>query len=92
MPEKNSLKSSTQIATDMHELPIEFGANTFLWIVCILIGFVVAVSVIDVRSLFGPTAPHDEPEDHKEYWASRKHAEDVHTEFPKGSPSHQRHS
>lgn len=92
MPEKISLKSSTQIATDMQELPIEFGANTFIWIVCILIGFVVAVSVIDVRSLFGPSDPHEGPEDHDEYWASRKHAEDVHTEFPKDAPSHQRHS
>jgi hypothetical protein len=73
----------------MQELPIEFGANLFIWIVCILIGFVAALSFIDVRTVFGPRKPVEHADDHSEYWKSRKHAEDVHREFPREKPVQQ---
>ena len=63
--------------------PIGSGAHLFFWIVCILIAFIAAVSFIDFSKLHGPSDPMTEPEDHDAYWKSRKHAEDVHKEFPK---------
>ena len=62
---------------------LEFGANLFFWIVAIIIGLVAAVSFLDFRKTHGPQEPHHHPEDHAEYWESRKHAEAVHQEFPK---------
>lgn len=61
--------------------PIEAGAHLFLWIVCILVAFIAAVSFIDFKKTHGPTDPY-KPEDYEDYWKSRKHAEDVHREFP----------
>ncbi len=65
--------------------PIGAGAHLFFWIVCILVAFIAAVSFIDFSKEMGsdPSDPLLEPEDHKDYWTSRKHAEDVHREFPK---------
>lgn len=66
--------------------PIQTGAHLFIWIVCILIAFLAAVSFIDFSKEMStdPSDPLDRPEDNEAYWASRKHAEDVHREFPKG--------
>lgn len=62
---------------------LEFGANLFFWIVATVIGLITALSLLDARKIHGPQEPaHHGPEDHTEYWASRKHAEDVHQEFP----------
>ena len=69
----------------MLETTLEAGADLFLWIVCILIGFIAAVSFIDFNKTHGPSDPYPSSEDHgnETYWQSRKHAEDVHQEFPK---------
>lgn len=66
----------------MLEAPIGSGADLFFWIVCILIGFIAALSFIDFRNTHGPSEPYH-TDDEPAYWESRKHAEDVHREFPK---------
>ncbi len=63
--------------------PIQAGASTFLWIVCIIVGMIAALSFIDFQSIHGPSDPHPEQDSNADYWKSRKHAEDVHREFPK---------
>lgn len=68
----------------MLEAPLQSGAHLFYWIVCILIAFVAAMAFIDFRNTQGPSDPYHSPEDNDAYWKSRKHAEDVHREFPKG--------
>jgi hypothetical protein len=65
---------------------LEFGANLFFWIVAFLIGLITAISLLDARKIHGPQQPHSQPEDMTGYWESRKHAEQVHQEFP-GSPA-----
>lgn len=69
----------------MLDTPIQSGADLFLWIVCILIAFIAAVSFIDFKKTHGPSDPFVSPEDHglDTYRESQKHAEDVHREFPK---------
>lgn len=70
----------------MLEAPLESGAHLFFWIVCIFIAFIAAVSFIDFSKTHGPSDPYPSAEDdgNDSYWKSRKHAEDVHREFPKG--------
>lgn len=63
--------------------PIQSGASLFFWIVCIIIAAITALSFVDFKSIYGPSDPHTEPDSNADYWASRKHAEDVHREFPK---------
>lgn len=65
----------------MFDVPLQSGADLFYWIVAILVAFVAALSFIDFSSSQGPTDPHHSPGD-EAYWESRKHAEDVHREFP----------
>jgi hypothetical protein len=67
----------------MLDAPIGSGADLFFWIVCILIGFIAALSFIDFKNTHGPSEPYHLPEDESSYWESRKHAEAVHREFPK---------
>lgn len=63
--------------------PLQSGAHLFFWIVCILIGLVAALSFVDFKSIYGPSDPQQLPDSNADYWKSRKHAEDVHREFPK---------
>ena len=65
--------------------PIGAGAHLFLWIVGILIGSVVALSFVDVLRTHKPSE-EPIPENYDSYWKSRKHAEDVHKEFPRDKP------
>lgn len=69
----------------MLETSLQSGADLFLWIVCILVAFIAAVSFIDFKKTMGPSDPFVSHEEHgdKSYYESRKHAEDVHREFPK---------
>jgi hypothetical protein len=63
--------------------PIQSGASLFLWIVCIIIALIAALSFVDFHSIHGPSDPQPGSEGNDDYWKSRKHAEDVHREFPK---------
>lgn len=65
----------------MFDVPLQSGAELFYWIVAILVAFVAALSFIDFKNTIGPSEPHHAPDD-TSYWESRKHAEDVHREFP----------
>lgn len=38
-----------KLATNMFNPPIGDGANTFVWIVCIIIGFAAGVGFLDIR-------------------------------------------
>lgn len=66
----------------MFDVPLQSGAELFYWIVAIIVAFIAALSFIDFSSAQGPSEPLDSPDDDT-YWESRKHAEDVHREFPK---------
>lgn len=66
----------------MFDVPLQSGAELFYWIVAIMVAFVAALSFIDFKGTVGPSEPHHSPDDNS-YWESRKHAEDVHREFPK---------
>lgn len=69
----------------MLDTPLQSGADLFLWIVCILIAFIAAVSFLDFKSTQGPSDPYAAPGEHGErnLNSSRKHDEDVHKEFPR---------
>lgn len=69
----------------MLETSLQPGADLFLWIVCVLVAFIAAVSFIDFKATHGPSDPFVSPEEHgdHDYMQSIKHAEDVHREFPK---------
>lgn len=66
----------------MFDVPLQSGAELFYWIVAILVAFIAALSFIDFSNTNEPSEPFHSPDDDT-YWESRKHAEDVHREFPK---------